>query len=300
MHLLIIGGSGFIGPYVATQLCDAGHNVTVYHRGQHESALIPATVKHYRNPAASTPLVDFPKDLLHCESDVVIHMIAMGATEARAAVDAFCGRSRRIVALSSGDVYLAYGRFTGLEPGPVQEGLLTEESPLRTALYPYRSKAKSPDDLSYYYEKILVERELLGQSALPATILRLPKLYGPGNNADLATVYGFRNHPHWRWTHDYVENVAAAIVRASLTDAAAGRVYNVGEEYTPTIEERLRTLPPSSVVTVNAPTYNFRQDIAYDTTRIRRELGYSEIVPYELGLKRTLSASETSSGLRMT
>jgi nucleoside-diphosphate-sugar epimerase len=53
-------------------------------------------------------------------------------------------------------------------------------------------------------------------------------------------------------------------------------------------------------VTVNAPTYNFRQDIAYDTTRIRRELGYSEIVPYELGLKRTLSAGETSSGLRMT
>jgi Nucleoside-diphosphate-sugar epimerases len=268
--------------------------------GSMSRALIPATVKHYRNPAASTPLVDFPKDLLHCESDVVIHMIAMGATEARAAVDAFCGRSRRIVALSSGDVYLAYGRFTGLEPGPVQEGLLTEESPLRTALYPYRSKAKSPDDLSYYYEKILVERELLGQSALPATILRLPKLYGPGNNADLATVYGFRNHPHWRWTHDYVENVAAAIVRASLTDAAAGRVYNVGEEYTPTIEERLRTLPTSSVVTVNAPTYNFRQDIAYDTTRIRRELGYSEIVPYELGLKRTLSAGETSSGLRMT
>ena len=92
----------------------------------------------------------------------------------------------------------------------------------------------------------------------------------------------------------YVENVAAAIVLASLTDAAAGRVYNVGEEYTPTIEERLRTLPPSSVVTVDVRTYNFRQDIAYDTTRIRRELGYGEIVPYELGLKRTLSAGETN------
>ena len=48
------------------------------------------------------------------------------------------------------------------------------------------------------------------------------------------------------------------------------------------------------MVTVDARTYNFRQDIAYDATRIRRELGYGEIVPYELGLKRTLSAGETN------
>lgn len=31
-------------------------------------------------------------------------------------------------------------------------------------------------------------------------VLRLPKLYGPGENSDLVTVYGFRRQPQWRWT----------------------------------------------------------------------------------------------------
>jgi nucleoside-diphosphate-sugar epimerase len=291
VRVLIIGGTSFIGPYVARQLCDANHDVTVFHRGQHESAIIPPQVRHFRSESAVIPVVVFPRELLQPDFDVVIHMIAMGEADSRAAVNAFSGRSRRIVALSSGDVYLAYGRFIGLEPGPMDEGLLNEESPLRMVLYPYRAQAKSPDDLGYYYEKILVERELLGQSRLPATILRLPKVYGPGNNADLATVYGFRDHPQWRWTHGYVENVAAAILLAATTDAAAGHVYNVGEEHTPTVEERLRTLPPSSVPAVDTGNYTFDQDIAYDTSRIRRELAYAEIVSYEQGIQRTISST---------
>jgi nucleoside-diphosphate-sugar epimerase len=291
MRVLMVGGTGFTGPYVARQLCRHGHEVTVFHRGQHESSLIPTEVQHVRNEAASMPILAFPKQLLRSEFDLVIHTILMGEADARAAVHTFSGRSGRIVALSSGDVYLAYGRFTGLEPGPIMAGLLTEQSPLRTLLYPYRSKAKTPDDLNYYYEKILVEKELLSQSSLPATILRLPKVYGSENNADLATVHAFREHPRWRWTHGYVENVAAAIVLATLRSAAAGRVYNVGEEFTPTIEERLATLPPSDMPSAETGTYDFRQDIAYDTTRIREELGYSEIVSYEEGLRRTRSGA---------
>src|SRR5271165_2073987 len=129
----------------------------------------------------------------------------------------------------------------------VLPGLLKEDSHLRTVLYPYRDPAKPADDLANVYEKILVERVALGDPELPATVLRLPKVYGPGDNAELATVYGFRNHPQWRWTHGYVENVARAIVLAALSPAAAGRIYNVGEAYTPTIAERLEKLPPSSV-----------------------------------------------------
>jgi nucleoside-diphosphate-sugar epimerase len=40
-----------------------------------------------------------------------------------------------------------------------------------------------------------------------------------------------------------------------------------------------------------ANAYDFRQDIAYDTTRIRAELGYNESVSYEECLKRTLRAT---------
>jgi nucleoside-diphosphate-sugar epimerase len=189
--------------------------------------------------------------------------------------------------LSSGDVYQAYGRLIGLESGPPVEGLLTESSPLRTVFYPYRKQAASQQDWMYDYEKILVERTVLAEADLPAVVLRLPKVYGPRENADLETVHGFQHQPRWRWTHGYVENVAHAIVLAAVHPAASG-VYNVGEERTPTVEERLANLPSSSVPSASVP-YHFEHDIAYDTSRIRRELDFREPVEYEEGLRRTLS-----------
>jgi len=38
VRILIVGGTGFIGPYVAKELHGRGHDVTLFHRGQHESA----------------------------------------------------------------------------------------------------------------------------------------------------------------------------------------------------------------------------------------------------------------------
>ncbi|HEX4165733.1 MAG TPA: hypothetical protein VHZ55_09690, partial [Bryobacteraceae bacterium] len=134
----------------------------------------------------------------------------------------------------------------------------------------------------------LVENEFLLNASAPATVLRLPKVYGPGGNADLQTVYSFRQHPNWRWTHGYVENVAAAIVLAALHPAAGGRTYNVGEEYTPTVGERLAALPDSAIEGNTDDTYHFEQDLAYDTTRIRRELKYREPFTYPEGIRRTL------------
>ena len=40
--------------------------------------------------------------------------------------------------MSSGDVYAAYGRFAGLEPGPVEDGLLTETG--KDLRYKYTAK----------------------------------------------------------------------------------------------------------------------------------------------------------------
>jgi hypothetical protein len=43
--------------------------------------------------------------------------------------------------------------------GPLELVPLTEDAPLREALYPYRDKAKGPEDWLYHYEKILVEKQ---------------------------------------------------------------------------------------------------------------------------------------------
>ncbi len=288
-RIVIIGGTKFIGPHVVRELAGLGHNVTVYHRGESESEL-PPSVRHVHAAEAGMPVRRFPAELLNASPDILIHMIAMGEEDSRAALDAFRGRVERMVWLSSGDVYRAYGRFTGLEPGPIDNSLLTEESPLRSVLYPYRSQAKTSDDFQHYYEKILVEQIALSDPQMPGTVLRLPKVYGPNGNADLATIYGFRNHPQWRWTHGYVENVAAAIVLAALHPAAPGRIFNVGEAYTPTMAGRLGSLPASALPVDTSMARNFEQNIAYDTSRIRNELGYRELVPEMEGMRRTLAA----------
>ncbi len=42
MRILIIGGTDFIGPFVAQQLHDQGHELLLYHRGQRTPELPPA------------------------------------------------------------------------------------------------------------------------------------------------------------------------------------------------------------------------------------------------------------------
>jgi nucleoside-diphosphate-sugar epimerase len=289
MRILVIGGTGFIGNYLVRQLASHGHAVAIYHRGC-THAVLPEGVRQIIHPQSVIPIQQFPTALFDFAPDVVIHMVAMGAVDAQAAVRAFSGRARRLVLLSSGDVYQAYGRFTKIEPGPIDEGLLSEDAPLRTTLFPYRAKAASPEALQYWYEKILAERAALSDPALPGTILRLPKVHGPGGNEDLATIYRYRNHPDWRWTHGFVENVAAAIVLAAEHPSADDRIYNVGEAYTPTIAERLACLPPSTIQPDPDTHFDFRQSMAYDTTRIRTELGYREIISEEEGFLKTLRA----------
>jgi nucleoside-diphosphate-sugar epimerase len=294
VRVLLIGGTRCIGAWVARQFLARGDDVSVFHRGEHESAVVPPEVRHIHSDRAAWPVTHFPPELFSpAPPDVVVHMMAMGEEDAVAAVSAFRGRARRLVVISSGDVYRAYGKFARLECGPVEPMPLTEDSPLRTALFPYRKFAVSPGSLEYAYEKILVEQVVMSEPELPATVLRLGKVYGREDNSDLATVRSVTAHPEWRWTHAYVENVAAAIVLAATHSHAANRIYNVGEEHTPTVAERLRDLPNSAPTPPLPGDYDFEQDVVLSSERIRRELGFREIVSYEEGLRRTFAGAAT-------
>lgn len=287
-RILIVGGTRFIGARVTRRLHAAGADVTVFHRGQHHHPALPA-VRHVVDPGAGYPVCAFPAEIARARWDVVVHMTLMGEADGRAAVDAFAGRAGHLVMVSSGDVYRAYGRLTGLEPGLPDPVPIDEDAPTRTVWYPYRDKVSELGDLARQYEKLAAEG-VVRASSLAATILRLAKLYGPEENADLATVYGFAAVPHWRWTHVHVDNAAAAIVAAALAPAAAGRVYNVGEETTPTMGERLAALPPASRPPATPPPFDYAQSLALDTGRIRRELGFADVVD-ECGAMVELAAA---------
>ena len=294
MRILIIGGTRFIGPRVVRGLAQHGHKLAVFYRGVHEAAL-PAGVRGFKNRCAQMPITRIPKELIAYSPEVVLHMIAMGERDAEALRNAFVEVARRLVVLSSGDVYRAYAIFKGLEEGPLEPMPLRESSPLRSKLHPYRSSNTPSDALEHYYDKVLVERAIVADVRLPATILRLPKVYGLEDNADLGTVYGFRTHPQWRWTHRFVDNVAAAIAVAGESEAASGRIYNVGEETTPTTAERLRYLPPKPDAPIIDQQCNFAQDIVYDTAAIRRELDYREDVLERDAMRGVCEATAASS-----
>ena len=140
VRVLILGGTNFRCPQVVTALHLGGAEVTVYHRGIHEPPL-PASVRHIHSPRASLPLLHFPSDLTDPPPDVVLHMFPVGQEDARAAMARFAGVAGRLVALSSGDVYRAYGRLLGTEPGPPEPLPLDEAAALREIFFPYRSTA---------------------------------------------------------------------------------------------------------------------------------------------------------------
>ncbi len=290
MRILVVGGTRFIGAHTVRALHATGAEITVLHRGRTDNPVLPP-VEHIVDPSARYPIVAFP-DAVKRDFDVVVHMVAMGEADATAAVQAFAGRTGRLVLVSSCDVYRAYGRLTQSEPGEPEPVPLTEDAPLRTSRYPYRGMAAQIGDYADTYEKILAEEAVRGAAGAPDwTILRLPKVYGPEDNADLGTVYGFAAVPDWRWTHAHVENVAAAIATASLHPKARNRIFNIGEETTPTMGERLAVLPKRPGEVPEPPPFDFRQALVLDTSRGRRDLGVADVVDEAAAMRQSVSAS---------
>ena len=314
MRVLVIGGAGFVGPWVVRQLAEAGHDVTIFHRGETEVAL-PADVAHVHGDREH--LADHVPALRRSAPEVVVDVRPLREADARSVVDAFVGVARRLVAISSMDVYHAYGRLHGSEPGPPEPTPFAEDAPLRDRLYPYRAgPPRGADDPMRWaddYDKIPVERAVLGEPRLPGTVLRLPFVHGPGDqqhrlwprlkrmmDGRSAILLG-ETEARWRGTRGYVENVAAAIALAATDERAVGRVYNVGEREAPAEADFVRavgrpagwrgevvTVPDDRLPPHLASEANLAQDMVADTERIRRELGYAEPVPRTEWLRRTV------------
>lgn len=310
MIVLAIGATGFIGARLVRCLVQQGHDITVFHRGDTEADL-PDAVRHIHGDRNALP--NHRDALTEAAPDVVIDVVPYTEAQARQVVDVFGGVAERIVAVSSSDVYRNYDGWRGAsdhDPDPVP---LTEEAPLRDTLYPYRGVEGIDFEYAHDYDKIRVEQIVMNAPDLVGTVLRLPAVYGPGDvqhrlaphlqrmDDGRSTIRMDERQAMWRWTHGYVENVAAAIACVATDSRAAGRIYNVGEAETPTEAERVQQLarvvgwdgdvvavPPETLPTdVQAPG-DFRYELATDTRRLRNELGYEAPVARDDALRRTV------------
>jgi nucleoside-diphosphate-sugar epimerase len=312
MKVLLIGGSGFIGPFTAAALVKSGHHVTVFHRGK---TSVPEGAEEILGDRQF--LQDHQLEFRLQKFDVVVDFVLSSGRQALQLMDTFRGLTSRVVALSSMDVYRAIGVFHGFESG-LQELPLTEDSAVRTSRNVYSPEALKNVRAVYgwvddEYDKIPVEQAVLSDPKLPGTVLRLPMIYGPGDplhrfhavlkrmDDDRKQIIFADDVARWRTPRGYVENVAAAISLAATSTQAAGRIYNVCEDESFGELDWARKIAASTgwngkfvILPHNrTPKHlhwpgNTAQHLAASSERIRKELGYRELVARDEAIRRTI------------
>jgi nucleoside-diphosphate-sugar epimerase len=309
MKVLALGATGFVGAPAVRMLAETGHDVTVMHRGKTH----PSTddgVRHLHGNRDA--LRDLRGEISRLSPDVVLDVIPFTEKQALDLVDVCRGAAGRVVVVSSADVYRNYEGLLGKSAStPVAEPF-SENGPLREGRYPFRGLGLSLPHANDY-DKILVEQAVQAEPSLRPTILRLPAIYGPGDRQHRmrdylrqmdeghASIALGEQQSRWRWTRGYVENVAAAVALAVMNPAAAGRVYNVGDDRATSEREWVEAvaeaagwngcivLVPDDDLPEDVRDTDWRYHLAVDTRRIREELGYVEPIAREEGLARSIA-----------
>ncbi len=316
MRVLVVGGGGFIGPHIVRYLGEMGHEVAVFNRGR-TSCDFPSSVAVLHGDHQE--LFSYRRLFGQFAPDVVLHMVAMNAQDARRLIRTFNRIAQRIVVVSSMDVYQAFGYHRNLEEdAPL--GPYSEDSQMRTVLFPFRDEAdEMSNDIDRIaqlrdYEKILVESVVLSQDYLPGTILRLPAVYGPNDPQHRLYEYLRRmddgrpailldeRKADWRLSRGYVEDIAWGIALAVDQDKSAGHVFNIAEESAWSEREwvqrvaaqtawdgKIVSLPRDELPEHLQGGGRYERDLIGVTEKIRGRLGYKERLSSEVALLRTIS-----------
>ncbi|MEZ5337854.1 MAG: NAD-dependent epimerase/dehydratase family protein [bacterium] len=314
MRVLVIGGSRFIGWHTVQRLLDKGHHVTVFHRGNTEARWPGHEVDEILGDM--NELADYRQQFVEARPDVVYHNMVIREVDAKLLCEVFDGIAERSVMVSSMDVYRVFGRILGTEPGEPLDGPITEDSPLREQLFPYRGKEPRPADdprrVMDDYDKIPAEQVVLSHRTLPGCVVRLPMVYGPRDWQRRMFPYlrqMLDDRPYialdsdalkWRCARGYVENIAHGITLAIENPASAGRLYNLCEPVGTEQQwiERIGRAQGWDGQVLSVPREHWEQHLKCEahtkhhldvsSERIRTELGYSEIVDPQTAALRTV------------
>ena len=284
MRVLVLGGTRFIGLAIVEELVDAGHEVTVVHRGETEPVDMPA-VRHIHAPRATWR--ERAGELTAAGADAVIDCLAMSASDADATLGAI-GPETHLVVLSSQDVYRA---FSSLNAGLLTDAVpVDEESPLREDRHVARPGVAD-------YSKRDVEDRCLAAGAI---VLRVPATYGERDNQRREEFILRRVRARRRaipigpggflWTRGWVRDIArGARVAAERVDIS-GEAFNLGEAATWSVRlwaerileaaestaELLEVVEGAIPADMSLSSGRLNQHVLAGTAKARALLGYTD------------------------
>ncbi|MGF1595722.1 MAG: NAD-dependent epimerase/dehydratase family protein [Acidimicrobiales bacterium] len=288
---LIIGGSGPTGPHLISGLLDRGYEVTMMHRGTHDSPLIPASVErligdpHFRETLADT--------LGNRTFDLVVATYG----RIRYIAEEMVGRTPRLIAIGGPPSYKGMFAADAIDP-PGMPIPTAEDAP----------RVDSEEEFRFGYLIRLTEDAVLDAGRAghyAATMFRYPVVYGPnqlGASVWAVMERALDHRPHIVLpdggmaivSRGYARNVAHAVLCAVDHPAAAGRIFNCGDEQQFTLAQWVGLICGAmgyemEIVGVPADVAFSTRDLLplqsaplhqlMDLHAIRADLGYRDLVP---------------------
>jgi len=227
MHILIIGGTRFVGDSLVRQLLAWGHRVTVFNRGRTPD-LLPETVERLHGDVAHHE--SLAAALAGRHFDAVVHMIAYGREHTQAVLEILLDKTGHYLQCGSTGVY-----------APLRYCPADEEHP-----------TDPPAEYGGFREKLQADeiaRQMCEQRNVPCTILRPSNICGAGDVP--LDIWGARNPRFFQRLLEgkiisipndgqalvqpvHKDDVARAFVLA-LDNPAPFRLYNVSSRYALTL-----------------------------------------------------------------
>jgi nucleoside-diphosphate-sugar epimerase len=302
VEILVIGGTGPTGPFIVNGLVARGHRVTILHTGRHEVASLPPTEVVPHLHADPFDRASFTTALGRRTFDVVFAMYG----RLRMLADELVGRTPRLFSIGGVPVYPGFSHDADRFPAGMRVAAREEDAfaPLGTARDVAVAELATRGGRSDKVAKIIESEALVFDRHPDATHFRYPYIYGP--NQVVPREWSFVKRAldgrrplllagggHSVESAAYVENVAHAVLLAvDRVDVSAGRVYNVSDDELFSLRQQAEVVGAElghrfDVVDLPfeaaRPAYpllqtHSAQDRLVDTTRLRTELGYHDLV----------------------
>jgi 2'-hydroxyisoflavone reductase len=174
-RILILGGTGFLGPHLVHTAVSAGHTVSIFTRGRREPSLFEEDFASVEHLIGDREQPDGYAALAGKTWDAVIETSGYRHPWTRDAVRALAGSAGQYVYISSTGVFYPYQTINIPEDGPI---LLADDPPR--------------EQPTYGVMKALSENEVRAGFGDGATIVRPGYIVGPGDTTDRWTYWPIR------------------------------------------------------------------------------------------------------------